>query len=726
MASPLGSVLRYVERLVGLPQAGDFSDGQLLDRYVSGRDESALATLMQRHGPLVWSVCQRLLPDSHDAEDAFQATFIVLTRKAASLERRPSLAAWLYEVAQRTALQARSLAARRRQREQQSPPRAAPEDHDVVDRDELRAALDIELSKLPERYRAPVVLCDLQGKTHVEAAHELNMPSGSVSKRLARGRELLRERLVRRGLTVSAATLPALLGEQAARAAVPLHLIQSTREILNGAPLPAGTQASLLAEGVLRTMHFSKLKIVVVLLIAGSLTLAAGYAMQEVFRTPEPALLAYVPVPESMNRPEPRSSEPVIKDGLSVTVTPVKAAFALDEPPAFKVEFKNVSNKPFQIYPADVHELWKFVFTDRQGTTYIADERPQFLKPPPQWKSAGPHTLQPGKSLNSFAKLLLKDLKLERVGPEGATSLEMLPPGDYRIKIELSLAEEEPGALPYWKGALITKEAAFTVTKEIAPAPRPSEPAVKDGLSVSVTPMKAVFARNEPPTFRVEFLNVSNKAYLVFPADLFQGWKYTFVDLHRNEYQAAASWRKPPTSNGPHTIEPGKALTTIAIVGTSPGVTFHFGGPDPVKLDGLGPGFYRATIKIDLDQPPGQKFWPLPFWKGTIETRPVAFMISDKELPVDEALAAKATLIVRGKRLRTISTPRQPCDEVDVVEVVRDSTKKGKKGTLRAFRGEFAPAIPDKLCTVYLVEGTGNDWSLIGVSHTVGDKKESR
>jgi RNA polymerase sigma factor (sigma-70 family) len=173
------------------------TDRQLLERFVQVRDEAAFAALVERHGPMVLSVCRRVLPDADDANDAFQATFLVLVRKADSLKDPDTLAGWLYGVAYRTAQNARVEAARRSHHERQAAAvRPDPAYDDSVDR--LLPLLDQELQRLPEKYRAPLVLCYLEGKTHVEAARQLGWPVGSMSSRLARGRELLRNRLTAR------------------------------------------------------------------------------------------------------------------------------------------------------------------------------------------------------------------------------------------------------------------------------------------------------------------------------------------------------------------------------------------------------------------------------------------------------------------------------------------------------------------------------------------------
>jgi RNA polymerase sigma factor (sigma-70 family) len=174
------------------------ADGPLLKRFARGHDEMAFAALVGRHGPMVLAVCRRVLGHEQDAEDAFQATFLVLMRRAGSLRRPALLANWLYGVAYRTACKARLTASRRRRRERRAAPRGTTDSSPDEAAPELNARLNEALCLLPEKYRAPLTLCYLQGKTHQEAARLLGWPAGSMSARLARGRELLREHLADR------------------------------------------------------------------------------------------------------------------------------------------------------------------------------------------------------------------------------------------------------------------------------------------------------------------------------------------------------------------------------------------------------------------------------------------------------------------------------------------------------------------------------------------------
>ncbi len=274
--SPISGVIQHLGRAVLLRDGAGLTDGQLLTDYISRHDEAALAALVRRHGAMVWGVCRRVLRDYHDAEDAFQATFLVLVRKAASIASRELVANWLYGVAHQTALKARATAARRKERERQvtEMPEPAIAEHDLW-RD-LQRLLDEELGRLPDKYRVVVVLCDLEGKTRKEAARQLGCPEGTVAGRLARARVILAKRLAGRGVALSGGALAAVLAQQAA-AGVPSSVVDCT---LKAASLLAAGKAAAtgvisakvaaLTEGMVKAMLFNKLKAAIaVVLILG-------------------------------------------------------------------------------------------------------------------------------------------------------------------------------------------------------------------------------------------------------------------------------------------------------------------------------------------------------------------------------------------------------------------------------------------------------------------------
>ncbi|HKB04338.1 MAG TPA: sigma-70 family RNA polymerase sigma factor [Gemmataceae bacterium] len=226
------------------PVAPELADADLLDLFISRRDPEAFAALVRRHGPMVFGVCRRVLRDRHDAEEAFQVTFLVLVRKAPGLRQPDRLANWLYGVANRVARKAKVTAARRDTHERTIGPAAAAANGVPPEWPELRAVLDEEMVALPEKYRAPLVLCYLEGLTNEAAAQRLGWPTGSMSYRLARGRELLKRRLTRRGVCFAAFPVALGLTDQASAAEVPEPLVtatvdRATKEQANPAPVAA-------------------------------------------------------------------------------------------------------------------------------------------------------------------------------------------------------------------------------------------------------------------------------------------------------------------------------------------------------------------------------------------------------------------------------------------------------------------------------------------------------
>ena len=248
-------------------------DGDLLTRYRTTRDQDAFGSLVRRHGPMVLGVCNRVLRDSHAADDAFQATFLVLARKADTVRPPDRLGPWLYGVAYRTAMKARGRSFRRQQVEQQYATEVAGRTPTATSDADLLPVIDEQLNALPEKYRTPLVLCAVQGLNKAEAAERLGLPECTVSSRLARAREMLRDRLTRRGVIVPAAALAALLTADALQAAVPPALAVASTEIAVGAALVPTTVLTLSNE-VLRSMTLLKLKTLCA--VALSVTLAGG------------------------------------------------------------------------------------------------------------------------------------------------------------------------------------------------------------------------------------------------------------------------------------------------------------------------------------------------------------------------------------------------------------------------------------------------------------------
>jgi RNA polymerase sigma factor (sigma-70 family) len=255
---------------------GLLTDAQLLARFSAVRDEASFAALVKRHGPMVLGVCRRVLRHHQDAEDAFQATFIVLARKAGSLANGEALGSWLFGVAYRTALEARSAIARRRARERQVEDMPHPEVAPAEAQD-WRPLLDHELSRLPEKYRSPVVLCDLECLSRREAARQLRLPEGTLSSRIATARRLLAKRLSRYGLSLSGGALATVLAKEAS-AAVPAPLAASAVNVAVGQAVAATAVA--LSREVLKTMLLAKLKLAVGAVMVVAALGAGGVAYQ--------------------------------------------------------------------------------------------------------------------------------------------------------------------------------------------------------------------------------------------------------------------------------------------------------------------------------------------------------------------------------------------------------------------------------------------------------------
>jgi RNA polymerase sigma factor (sigma-70 family) len=321
----LGTLLRHL-RGRGSDAGREAPDGQLLERFVAERDESAFAALAQRHGPLVWGVCCRVLDHAQDAEDAFQATFLVLARKAGSIARHDSVRSWLYGVAHRVAVRARANRSRRRSRECRLEPQTAADSRREDGTKELLPILDEEIGRLAEKYRLAIILCCLEGKTDAEAARQLGCPRATVATRLARAREQLRRRMTRRGLAVPAATFAAVLSPAAAPAA-PAALAQSVTRaavvLAAGQALSPGlipAEVLTLTKEVCNAMFVSKLKLLVVLFAVVVLATGLGVASSQPPPT-DPVPKERPPAPPEVVKPAapaPDTRPALLKEKVSI------------------------------------------------------------------------------------------------------------------------------------------------------------------------------------------------------------------------------------------------------------------------------------------------------------------------------------------------------------------------------------------------------------------------
>jgi RNA polymerase sigma factor (sigma-70 family) len=292
----LDTLVRHIKGLAAGHTGQHRTDRQLLDDFSARRDESAFAGLVARHGALVLRVCRRVLRHEQDAEDAFQAAFLVLARNAESVRQREAVASWLYGVAYRTAMDVKRKAAQRRIHEARLRGRTPPAAPSPT-WDDVQAVLDEEVQRLPESFRSAFVLCVLDGKTVPAAAAELGVKDGTLSWRLARARQQLRRRLARRGIELAAVLAALSVAHGVSKAVVPAALARATvgfgLSVAAGGPAAAiPTHIAALAAGVTRAMFLTKTKIATAVLIAASLLIAGGALMHQTLAAGEEAPLA--------------------------------------------------------------------------------------------------------------------------------------------------------------------------------------------------------------------------------------------------------------------------------------------------------------------------------------------------------------------------------------------------------------------------------------------------
>jgi RNA polymerase sigma factor (sigma-70 family) len=511
-ANRITRVVHNLRRLVAGLAAERSSDQDLLGRFLRSRDEAAFTALVERHGALVLGVCRRVLGNEQDAEDACQATFLVLARKAGSIRKPRSLSSWLHGVACRTAKKLRADLARRRGHLQPLADRIGASEPAEASWREVRAVLDEELQRLPEILQGPLTLCYLEGKTRDEAAQELGWTVSTLRGRLERGRERLRRRLVQRGLTLSGALLAAVLSQATAAATVPAALVVTTARaalaISAGKSAAAGTSVAVtsLAEGVLRAMFMTKIKIVcATVLTLGLLSGGAGWlatpgtgparAGQELAQLErnlglpgEEAEIAADPVQAGGNdQPskepiKPPASAPVEKKGLAVTVRTGKAVYTTEELVAAEITFRNVSPDSLKldlVFPAlfdgkatprDEVELVEFIFENvqhkqrwrapfRRGDTELTEGKLVMVR-----------TIERGKAVTfqtkpvEFSFVGVRDLNQPDAPPARRTRL---PAGKYRLSANVDFRGQTE-VKDSWQEALVTKPVEFEV---VAPPP---------------------------------------------------------------------------------------------------------------------------------------------------------------------------------------------------------------------------------------------------------------
>lgn len=453
----LSGALQYIRRMLGGAGGSDATDRELLERYAADRDEAAFTALVERHGPLVLGACRRVLANPADADDAFQATFVLLARKAAAVRWHDSVASWLYQAAYRIASKLRVQAARRQRHEAQAMPSRPVDGPPAVDWHEVSRLIDDELQRLPDRFRLPVVLCCLNGLSRDEAARQLGWSLGTVKGRLERGREQLRERLTRRGLPFSAALLGTLLAQGVVNA-VPAPLVLSTVQAAASGAISASVAA--LVQGAMHAMLWKKLKLVTAAVLA---TLVLGGLFYAGSGSPPSAKATPLPdnVPEDLTR-----KKPVAVNGLAAVMKPTKLVFAAGERPTCEITYTNQTGKPIPLKNLG-YEVRHWTCTDlTTGMRWKAG--PYHLSGPP----ARSVNLEPGESTTQQCLVLEPFVDDRPNRDESLPPRQSLAPGKYRVTCQIGFAVDQirVSSPPHWIGDFETHSVEFEIAAE-KPAP---------------------------------------------------------------------------------------------------------------------------------------------------------------------------------------------------------------------------------------------------------------
>ena len=502
-----GGIWTRLRRLLFRAPFDKESDGRLLDAFLARDEGAAFAELVRRHGPMVMGVCRRALRDWHDAEDAFQATFLVLARRAASVAPRDAVGPWLYGVAYRTALKARAMAARRREKERRAaamtPARVEPEE----DWSELLPLLDRELSRLPEKYRAAVVLCELEGRPRKEAARKLGVPEGTLSSRLATAKRLLARRLARHGPAPSDGALAAAL---ARGANVPSPLLASTAKAASGyaagqaAAAVVSARVVALAEGVLKSMLLTKLAVAVLTVFAVVVTGAAAFACRPAAAPPAVASPVVAPAPDEKPPDKPA--------GPTARIVAPKEISADDPELKGELIVTNDGDAPVRVCTLTPGN-------DGLGGAFGQHFRPDWWKSDrPRWEDTvkAVVTLAPGKGVSFPFTILRAHYK----GRDSFTITGFYAVEDKRFAEKLGLwvgkAEAEPVKVA------VDREAEWGVAV--------------DGVQARLRPSKTAWDDGENPEFTLDLRNRGKDAH-----DLCRSPAYCRILVDGKEYIQAVS-----------------------------------------------------------------------------------------------------------------------------------------------------------------------------------------
>jgi RNA polymerase sigma factor (sigma-70 family) len=599
------------------------TDGALLAEFAQNHADAAFAELVRRHGGMVVNACLRLLGNRHDAEDAAQAVFLVLAAKAGTLTGSVSVAGWLHQVALNVARNARRASVVRGSREYEAAMYASANASNSLDPwRRLAPVLDDELGALPEKYRKALILFHLEGRPLDECAKLSGCKPGALGMRLARGRELLRDRLSRRDAALPVALMVTLLTEHALDAGVSDVFISAAAK--SAALFAAGSSTSVIAphvaalsKGAMHMLFISQLKAAAAVL-AALVVISAGTAAIATSSS------AVDEVPQQM--PLPLETGPVVKNGLAMSFISSKEVYIVGEPIEFTVRLQNVSEKTLALY--DVAYSHNYLLT---------------LDPP--WRPVYQYSLNRQSATTSTQLKPGEHIDIRLLGPEpvrfewdGEQSakpkpLDHLPCGSYHAMAAISVGHD--------KAREVTKNIAVSKSKEwlgeIASAPisfevvEPTNAVENDGLSMAVTPTKRAFEADELPRFTIMYHNVSGHPLLLSDLDYTGTYQTSFMTDD-------GGWTLIPTFKDKRAI--GEQILILA--GAKKFVTLSYderykfswrGEQARTPLAGLPPGTYRSTCRATIYRNPGfqQQLGEQlgRHWSGEIVTQPVEVVVRE-------------------------------------------------------------------------------------------------
>jgi len=615
----LGNVVRHIRRLMGLP-SGNASDRQLLESFAKERSEEAFAAIVERHGPLVLGVCRRLLNHEQNAEDAFQATFLLLANKASSIRWHESVASWLYEAAYRIASKARVRDARRGKHEREAAAMTPLQAAGQPSTSDLRQVLDDELHRLPENLRMPLLLCYLQGKSREEAATQLGCTPIVVKGRLERGRDMLRGRLERRGLAMTSALLPVALTQEAV-AAVPATLAAGTVKVAL-----AGTAAApvlLMVQGAMNAMFWKKIKLATLAVLTMT-AVGAGAGVMVYRSSPDGTTADGSPLPLTETARPEESAEPSwgrADNGLRMGLSPGRVTIGPHaQEITVGIHYENVGNRPCQVpLHAGTNSHWRLIFQgEKQGEPY-----PVLLSYDGAIKELigpGHVELMPGKRV--LEQLTLRFGAREERAHRLSGTLPTLRAGDaFRLRVGLTV--KAPHHEKSWQSADTLKSGEITIARAQPENWPASRPITKDNLSLVISPDKRAFFQSEPIRLTATLKNVG-PAELALSLERMNGlnWSFRFGGKNGGRSYRASWFLAAMHEPGGLTLQPGKEAHVSLAIDRANGWEFsdEAAKHSQFRRKPLPTGKYALAATLTCDE---KGFRLGDGWAGKLTTNPV-------------------------------------------------------------------------------------------------------